>query len=119
MTHKKNAKTENLLEEIKNHLVSIYSLDPDQVNEMLQLSSKILVESLEQAKMALADNDKVNLSALAHKIKGVLLGTGLKQEADLALTIEHSAKEELEAPYQQLLDELQESVLPLLQLFAE
>lgn len=104
----------DLLVSITKHMENLYSLDPDQVEEMLHISSRTLAESFEQAEQALADNDMQVLSAAVHKVKGTLLGLGLKEEAECARVIEINARAEKESAYQQLLDELQNKIQPLL-----
>lgn len=108
-------KKAELLATITKHLVNIYALEPEQVEEMLHLSAMGLAETLEQAKHALADNDMQAFSAAAHKVKGILLGVGLKQEAEHAGLIEASARQGKEAAYPQMVTQLLESVQPLLE----
>jgi HPt (histidine-containing phosphotransfer) domain-containing protein len=114
MADKNSDKKADLLATITNHLVTVYALEPEQVEEMLHLSAIGLTETLEQAEHALADNDMEVLSVAAHKAKGILLGVGLKKEAELAGLIETNAREEKEAAYPQMLTRLLDSIQPLL-----
>ena len=99
-----NSHQENdLLAAIGNHLKETYGLADDQVEQMVQLSATSLAEALTQAEELLAANDLPALSAAAHKAKGVLLGIGLNQAADLAFEVEKGAREGIEADYQQIL----------------
>jgi HPt (histidine-containing phosphotransfer) domain-containing protein len=103
-----------LLAEVAEHLKNIYSLDPEQVEQMMQISASSISETLAQAKEALAAGDLDTLSATGHKAKGVLLGIGLKEEADLARQIELKGKSGEEADYSGLLDRLEAGLQPLL-----
>ncbi|MCI5157997.1 MAG: PAS domain S-box protein, partial [Candidatus Electrothrix sp. AUS1_2] len=69
-----------LITSVAEHLKNIYSLEPDQVEQMIQLSARSISETLEQARQAVRDNDLASLSAAGHKAKGILLGVGLKDQ---------------------------------------
>ena len=114
-----NHEGNDLLAAIGNHLKNTYGLGDDKIEQMVQLSATSLAEALEQAQQALTANNISALSAATHKAKGVLLGVGLNEAADLALEIEKNARERRETAYQQLLDALQESISPLTQLDAD
>jgi PAS domain S-box-containing protein len=103
-----------LLVDVAKHLQATYDLEQEQVEKMIHLSSTSLVETFERAEQALLARDMPALSAAAHKVKGILLGVGLRQEAGLAMAIEMDSREGKEAVYSQLLHELQQSVGQLL-----
>jgi CheY-like chemotaxis protein/HPt (histidine-containing phosphotransfer) domain-containing protein len=113
------AKKSDLLATAAKHMENIYSLDPEQVEEVLYLSSMTFAEFFEQAEQALINNDMEALTAAAHKAKGTLMGLGLKQEAECAGIIEIKARDEKEYAYQQRLDELRERIQPLLKELGE
>lgn len=100
---------------VRRHLVKVYGLEPEQVEQMLNISLKSLAESLAQAQSALAENDLQALSRAAHKAKGMLLNAGLEQEAELALTIESRARDEKEDNYAELLNRLTQSIPSLIE----
>ena len=114
MPEKNTAKKSALLETVTQHLENVYTLESDDVEKMLHISSMTLNESIGQAQRALADSDMSGLSVTAHKLKGTLLGLGLEQEAECAAIIESNARDNKEYPYQQRVDELQKNIRPLL-----
>jgi CheY-like chemotaxis protein len=107
-----------LLANVAEHLKTVYSLEPDQVEQMVQLSARSISETLEQVRQALADRDLTMLSAAGHKAKGILLGVGLKEDAELARKIEAAGKEGADADYQGMISCLEENLQPLLLLFS-
>uniref|UniRef100_UPI0040575152 PAS domain S-box protein n=1 Tax=Candidatus Electrothrix sp. TaxID=2170559 RepID=UPI0040575152 len=116
MREEKKENDNALLTNVAEHLKNIYSLEPDQVEQMIQLSSRSIAETLEQAWQAVTANDYKALSAAGHKAKGILLGVGLKDEAEQAREIEVASKEEQEADYSALLEQLEDNLRALLQL---
>jgi len=116
MTGIKEQKNGGLVAAVAEHLKTIYSLEPDQVEQMVQISASSISETLAQAKEELAADDLRALSASGHKAKGVLLGIGLKDEAELARQIELKGKAEEQADYAVLLNRLEEALQPLLML---
>lgn len=120
-TSMREQKKENdnlLLANVAEHLKTVYSLEPDQVEQMVQLSARSISETLEQARQALADRDLTMLSAAGHKAKGILLGVGLKEDAEQARKIEAAGKEGADADYQGMISCLEENLQPLLLLFS-
>ncbi|XCN73893.1 MAG: PAS domain S-box protein [Candidatus Electrothrix aestuarii] len=107
-----------LVTSVAEHLKNIYSLEPEQVEQMIQLSSRSISETLEQARQAVQDNDLALLSAAGHKAKGILLGVGLKDEAEQARKIESASKEGQEEDYQGMMSQLEADLAPLLNLTA-
>jgi CheY-like chemotaxis protein len=114
MADTEERKSEGLLAEIAEHLKNIYNLDSEQVAQMTQISASSISETLAQAKEALAAGELDTLSAAGHKAKGVLLGIGLQEAADLARQIELKGKSGEKADYSVLLDRLEEGLRPLL-----
>ena len=105
---------QGLCVEIAEHLKNVYSLESAQIEQMIQLSVSSLTESFVQAEQALAAADLAEVSAAAHKIKGTLLGIGVKKSADQALAIETAAKDGDDMAYQDMLQELQAGLEELL-----
>ena len=114
MTGTEEKKSGGLVTAVAEHLKNIYSLEPDQVEQMVQISANSISETLAQAKRELAADDLHALSASGHKVKGVLLGIGLKEEAELARQIEQKGKVEEVADYAGLLTRLEEALQSLL-----
>lgn len=114
MIEEKKENSNHLLMSVAEHLKNIYSLEPDQVEQMIQLSSRSISETFEQARQAVQENDLVSLSAAGHKAKGILLGVGLKDEAEQARKIECASKEGLHEDYHAMLSQLEEALDPLL-----
>ncbi|MCI5197714.1 MAG: hypothetical protein D3919_16130, partial [Candidatus Electrothrix sp. AW5] len=57
MIEEKKENDNTLLTNVAEHLKNIYSLEPDQVEQMIHLSSRSISETFEQARQAVADND--------------------------------------------------------------
>jgi PAS domain S-box-containing protein len=112
----KKEKDNVLLTNVAEHLKNIYSLEPDQVEQMIQLSSRSIYETFEQAWQAVTDHDLTALSAAGHKAKGILLGVGLKDEAEQARKIEVASKEGQEENYRAMMEQLEDDLRSLLQL---
>jgi len=83
---------------------------------MIQLSSRSISETLEQAEQAAKDNDLAALSAAGHKAKGILLGVGLKEEAEQAKAIEGASRDGQEQNYHDMISQLEQDLQPLLRL---
>jgi CheY-like chemotaxis protein len=116
MTEEKKENDNTLLANVAEHLKNIYSLEPEQVEQMIQLSSRSISETFEQASQAVAAHDLDALSAAGHKAKGILLGVGLKDEAEQARKIEVASKERKEEDYRAMIEQLVDNLSPLLQL---
>jgi PAS domain S-box-containing protein len=106
-------KEQDLIAKVAEYLKNIYSLEPEQVEQMVQLSAQSIAETLGQAKEALAKKDLPGLSAAGHKAKGILLGIGLKDEADQARQIEMASKEEKDLDYMAILKNLEDTLQSL------
>lgn len=116
MMEQKRENENALLTNVAEHLKNIYSLEPDQVEQMIQLSSRSISETLDQAKQAVQDNDLDTLSAAGHKAKGILLGVGLKDEAEQTRRIEVASKEGQDEDYHAMIAQLEDDLQPLLKL---
>jgi len=103
-----------LVAKVAAHLSETYQLEPDQVKQMVQISADSISETLGQAREVLAADDLAALSAAGHKVKGVLLGIGLEEAAELARQVELKGKAGETADYGGLLDLLEEGLRPLL-----
>ena len=115
-TYTEAKKSGGLAVEVAEHLKKIYSLDSDQAEQMVHISASSISETLVQARKELAAGDLTALSASGHKVKGVLLGIGLQEEAELARQIEMKGKAGEEADYADLLDKLEDGLQSLLAL---
>jgi HPt (histidine-containing phosphotransfer) domain-containing protein len=104
---------QGLRADIAEHLKKVYSLEPAQIEQMIHLSVTSLTDSFVWAVQALAENDLTEVSAAAHKIKGILLGVGVKKSADQAFAIERAARNGDSAAYQDMLQELQDGLAEL------
>lgn len=116
MTDTEEKKSSELVAEVAEHLKKIYSLEPDQIEQMIQISASSISETLSQARKELSAEDFAALSASGHKAKGVLLGIGLNEQAELARQIELKGKASETADYLGLLDNLEKKLQPLLAL---
>ncbi len=116
MIEEKKENDNVLLANVAEHLKNIYSLEPDQVEQMIQLSSRSISETFEQAWQAVTAHDLTALSAAGHKAKGILLGVGLKDEAEQARKIEAASKGGLEENYRAMMEQLEDDLRSLLQL---
>ncbi|MCI5131607.1 MAG: response regulator, partial [Candidatus Electrothrix sp. EH2] len=114
MIEEKKENNNHLLMSVADHLKNIYSLEPDQVEQMIQLSSRSISETFEQARQAVQENDLASLSAAGHKAKGILLGVGLKDEAEQARKIECASKEGRAEDYHAMMAQLEAALDPLL-----
>ncbi len=116
MVEEKKENDNILLTNVAEHLKNIYSLEPDQVEQMVRLSSRSISETFEQAWQAVTAHDLAALSAAGHKAKGILLGVGLKDEAEQARKIEVASKEGQEEDYRAMMEQLEDNLRFLLQL---
>jgi PAS domain S-box-containing protein len=114
MTDTEEQKYSGLAAKVAEHLRTIYGLDSEQVEQMVQISASSIGETLTEAKKLLAAGDLAALSALGHKAKGVLLGIGLNEEAEFARQIELKGKSGEETDYAGLLKRLEEGLSSLL-----
>ncbi len=115
-TDMEEKKNNGLVAGVAEHLKNIYSLEPEQVEQMVQISASSISETLAQARKELAADDLASLSASGHKAKGVLLGIGLNDQAELVRQIELKGKAGEAADYLGLLDRLEKELQPLLAL---
>ncbi len=109
-------KNSELVDRVADHLKTAYSLEEDQVGQMIQLSASSISDTLTQADDALAADDLSALSASGHKAKGALASIGLTEAAELARQIELNGKTGERADYAGLLFRLKEELKPLLAL---
>lgn len=116
MVETKEKKSGDLVTKVAEHLKNIYSLDPEQVEQMVQISATSISESLVEARQNVTAGDLVALSGQGHKVKGVLLGIGLNEEAEIARQIELNGREGKEVDYSLLIDQLEARMQPLLAL---
>jgi len=82
---------ENVREQITAHLMRIYRLQEEQIEQLLATSLDSLTRLLDRAEQALATEDAEKLREAAHGLKGNLLNLGLQEEADRAAEIENLA----------------------------
>jgi len=96
----------DIVEQARSHLCCSYSLQDEQVQELLVAASKTFAENLGKADDAVAQSDFVGLNDASHSLKGGLLTLGLEDFAELAKKIEQGAKSGEKLPYGQMLAEL-------------
>ncbi len=116
MIEEKKENDNALLTNVAEHLKNIYSLEPDQVEQMIQLSSRSISETFEQAWEAIKSDDFNTLSGAGHKAKGILLGVGLQDEAEQARKIEVASKEGQNEDYRAMMEQLEKNLRSLLKL---
>lgn len=96
------------------HLQTVYPLDVEQLQQLLDESVRSLNQSLQAAEQAAALEDLAGLSKAAHKAKGTLLGLGLDVQVKLARALELSAGNEEQLEYLTLVKQLTYSLQSLL-----
>ena len=96
-------------------MLTVYGLEEEQIEHMLEISAKTLTDNISTAKTALKNSDYEKLGALAHSIKGSLLNLGLDDEAQTALKIEINARENLKIDFKTHLSQLYENLEGLLE----
>ncbi|MCW5200981.1 response regulator, partial [Desulfobulbus sp. F4] len=114
MADMEEQKYSGLVAKVADFLKITYELEPEQVEQMVQISASSIGETLAEAQKMLAAGDTVALSAAGHKAKGVLLGIGLEEEANIARQIELKGKVGEEADYAGLLAQLEAGLHSLL-----
>ncbi len=114
-----NKKAEMILDKqaslpvIYQYLKEMYSFKPSQIDTLIATSAKSLFEALDTLDQSYTAKDKKALAECAHSIKGSLLNLGLNQLSDIAKSIEISAKNNEEQPYDQWISELRQKLDPL------
>jgi HPt (histidine-containing phosphotransfer) domain-containing protein len=91
-----------------------YDLQPEQLQNVLQVSIKSITESLTVAQLALDNSDLADLLSAVHKMKGTLLSLGLTIETRQAEELENDLHQDVEKDYQPPFDELKQNLQPLL-----
>ncbi len=88
---------------LREHFATLYRLDTDQVEIMLESSAKSLEATLTELQKAIDDNHGFReISRLGHSLKGLLLNMGESEWADLARHIEKSAAAEEQEDYRDI-----------------
>ncbi len=103
-----------LREIVISNLQKTYNLQPEQIENLYQVSIVSLVESMDAAEQSLRDSQFADLQSAVHKIKGTLLGIDFTDEAELALNIEETLHLGSTGNCQSLLDNLKLAIQPLL-----
>ena len=85
-------KNEDLIATVKDHLLGMYQLPADKVNNLLDISKKSLKKQVENAEKAILQGDIELLIITVHAMTGGLLNLGLKEWADITREIEYTAK---------------------------
>lgn len=109
-----NTTQSTLYDTAANNLRETYKLEPEQIEQLLQVSIKSLNESLAITEHAWDSSDLIEMCRAIHKTKGTLLGLGLTAESDLAKEIENSLRSGITMDYNKLLNNLQKRIHPLL-----
>jgi CheY-like chemotaxis protein/HPt (histidine-containing phosphotransfer) domain-containing protein len=97
---------ESIIETVKHHLANTYTLNPDQVRQMLSTSAASMTVHLDKVKQGLKDDDFMAVCTAAHALKGNLLNLGLARCAELAKRMEESAAKNEYISYDKYLVEL-------------
>lgn len=96
------------------HLQNNYNLEPEELQQMMQVSIKSLTESLAAAQQALNRSEMDDLLSAVHKMNGTLLSLGLNVEAGPARQIERDLRANLDKDYRPAVDQLIKNLQPLL-----
>jgi len=96
------------------NLQTSYKLQPEQTEQLLQVSIQSLNESLADTEQAWENSELDKMQRGAHKTKGTLLGIGLAAEAEFAKEIENILRLGEARDFSSLLDDLRKSLQPLL-----
>jgi PAS domain S-box-containing protein len=76
------------LNDVREHLIKVYDIAPENIDHMLQILMDTLTLELDKAGEYLAKGDLTSLSKSAHCMKGALSNAGLDKWSNLALRIE-------------------------------
>lgn len=96
------------------HLQNNYNLEPEELQQLMQVSIKSLIESLAAARLALDRSGMDDLLTAVHKMNGTLLSLGLTVEAGLATQIEHDLRAYIDKDYRSTVDQIFQNLQPLL-----
>nr|MBF0223681.1 response regulator [Desulfobulbaceae bacterium] len=102
------------LSSIRNHLTSKYKFPQSKIDFLVQGIQKPMIKNFADAENALQQKNYPELMRAAHTIKGALLGLGIDDWAELALSIEKAAKDEKNIDFRLYLDELRNGLAPLI-----
>lgn len=83
---------EDLRTMARKHLQSVYPLEERQIAELVDESVRSVQQSIQDGSQALAQNRLDILEAIAHKIKGTLMGLGLAPQVELARMLQEYAR---------------------------
>ena len=97
--------------QVTSHLESAMPLNKQQLNRVIVLTGKSIVENLDAADSAAGEQNYKALGTAAHTLKGTLLQCGIFGWAEKAQRIETAAKNNEILPFSGLLDELRNGLL--------
>ena len=111
--HPNEAETASRIAAIKEHLRAVYNFQEDQINHLLKTALTTIAEDLDSLQEALVGQDREQIAARAHKLKGSLVMLGLEREVSLAVFLENNARKEDLVQLRQQADQLGEQLAAL------
>ena len=84
------------------HLMKEYELDQASAQEILDMYRNSLQEGMDALESALTANDLAAVERQAHAVKGALLNIGLDKQAEIAKTMEFSARKDEACDYAEM-----------------
>lgn len=96
---------------LRDHFRSVYKLNEDQVELMIQSSVKSLCAAFSAAEEALKQGDIYTpLGQVGHSLKGLFLNMGENEWAEMARSLEQSAKARQECDFTGLIRKIRRGV---------
>ncbi len=102
------------VEGVRQYLHEATRLSDEQIDRILASARRSLQDHLAAATQAQRQQDSDTLARACHTLKGTLLQCGLHGWADKAQTIYNGARSRQSLPFDLLLDELRQGLIPLL-----
>ena len=100
----------DLSSSIKSHFKEVYSLNDEEIEDLLELSRKSLQDNLSLARQAAAENNPEAIAKACHTIKGNLLNLGLTEQANIADRIVTDIRQKMEDNVDDTLQRLHDSL---------
>jgi signal transduction histidine kinase/CheY-like chemotaxis protein/HPt (histidine-containing phosphotransfer) domain-containing protein len=97
------------------HLQKVYPLEKEQISQLLDESVRSLKHSIQEASLAVVQNNPAVLASMAHKLKGTLMGLGLETQVNLARDLELSAQKQDVTEYTSIFHQITDSLKSLLE----
>jgi len=102
------------VEGVRQYLHEATRLSDEQIDRILASARRSLQDHLAAATQAQRQQDSDTLARACHTLKGTLLQCGLHGWADKAQTIYNGTRSRQSLPFDLLLDELRQGLIPLL-----